>query len=70
MKRRHYRIHYNDKTQPMRRVKHRQIAWGSIALILLALLIAAAGAFAVYKWLRLGGSESFLSGMMNALALA
>ncbi|MBR3383544.1 MAG: hypothetical protein IKG85_11000 [Clostridia bacterium] len=61
MKRRHYRIHYNDKAQPMRRVKHRQIAWGSIALAILALLILAAGAYAVFKWIELGGDGSFLS---------
>ena len=56
MKRRHYRIHYNDKSHPMRRVKHREIPWGSIALAVLGLLIAAACAFAVVWWFRSGGS--------------
>ena len=57
MKRRHYRIHYNDKSHPMRRVKHREIHWGSIALALLALALIAGGVFAVIKWFELGGTE-------------
>lgn len=55
MKRRHYRIHYNDKSHPMRRVKHKEIPWGSICLAALAMLLVSAGAFAVYKWFQLGG---------------
>ncbi|MCR5809125.1 MAG: hypothetical protein K6G56_06140 [Clostridiales bacterium] len=58
MKRRHYRIHYNDKTRPMRRVKHREIPWGSIMLALLALLLVAAAVFAVFRWFDLGGGEN------------
>ena len=56
MKRRHYRIHYNYKTYPMRRVKHREIPWGSICLGLLALLLLVGGAFAVKRWFDLGGT--------------
>jgi hypothetical protein len=44
----------------MRRVKHREIPWGSIALALLALALIAGGVFAVIKWLELGGSEDIL----------
>lgn len=40
----------------MRRVKHREIPWGSIALAALGLLIAAACAYAVMRWFRSGGS--------------
>lgn len=65
MKRRHYRIHYNDKTNPMRRVKHRQIAWGSIMLVALALLIVAVVVFAVIKWYGLGGSEEPLTKLIG-----
>ncbi len=61
MKRRHYRIHYNDKSRPMHRVKHKEIPWGSIALALLALLIVAAGIYAVFKWFEMGGGENLLA---------
>lgn len=56
MKRRHYRIHYNEKTRPMRRIKHKQISWGNIALIVLALIIIAVAVIAILKWRELGGS--------------
>lgn len=67
MKRRHYRIHYNDKSHPMRRVKHKQIPWGSIGLAALALVLVAAGVFAVVKWCSLGGAEDPLSEFINGL---
>ncbi|MBO4563149.1 MAG: hypothetical protein J5772_06010 [Clostridia bacterium] len=67
MKRRHYRIHYNDRTQPMRRVKHKHVAWGSVLLAVLAVLILAAGVFAVIKWFGLGGGEdTFLRAIHGA----
>ena len=61
MKRRHYRIHYNDKTRPMHRVKHKQVPWGSILLAVLALLLVAAAVFAVFKWFDLGGTGNPIS---------
>ncbi|MBR0134579.1 MAG: hypothetical protein IJM18_00130 [Clostridia bacterium] len=60
MKRRHYRIHYTDHSQPMHRVKRKHVSWGGIALVVLALALIAAGVFAVIKWIELGGSEASL----------
>ena len=67
MKRRHYRIHYNDKAQPMRRVRHKEVPWGSIALGVLALALVTAGCYAVFKWLELGGESGSLSEMLGAV---
>ncbi|MBO6060925.1 MAG: hypothetical protein J6P98_02230 [Clostridia bacterium] len=67
MKRRHYRIHYNDKAQPMRRVKHKEVPWGSIALGALLLVLLAAGAFAVFKWIELGGEGVSFSQLIDSL---
>lgn len=55
MKRRHYRIHYIDRAQPMKRVKHREVPWRPILLILLALLIVSIGVVAVLKWTGVNG---------------
>ena len=67
MKRRHYRIHYNDKAQPMRRVKHKQVPWGSIALGVLALVLIAAGCFAVIKWMELGGEGGSFNDLLSSV---
>lgn len=56
MKRRHYRIHYTDHAQPMKRVKRREIPWGSIVLVLIALAIIAVGVFAIVKWVGMNGA--------------
>lgn len=55
MKRRHYRIHYNDHTQPLKRVRRREVPWDVILLSLLALLIAAGTAYAIYRWVSVNG---------------
>ncbi|MBO4384843.1 MAG: hypothetical protein J5854_05440 [Clostridia bacterium] len=55
MKRRHYRIHYNERTQPLRRVRHHDVPWDVILLVLLALLIAAGTAYAIYRWVSVNG---------------
>ncbi len=55
MKRRHYRIHYIDRAQPMKRVKHRETPWRMILLVLLALVIVGAGVVAVLKWVGANG---------------
>ena len=65
MKRRHYRIHYTDHTKPLRRVKHREIHWGSIALLLLALLLAAVVAYAVIVWFGLESDEDFFAKLLS-----
>lgn len=56
MKRRHYRIHYTDHSQPMRRIKRRDVPWDAILLVLLALLIIAGGAYAIYRWVSVHGA--------------
>ena len=56
MKRRHYRIHYIDRAQPMKRVKRREIPWGTLALVLLALVIVAVGVYAVIRWVGANGA--------------
>lgn len=56
MKRRHYRIHYTDHSQPLRRVKRREVPWDVILLALLALAIVAGGAYAIYRWVTRGGA--------------
>lgn len=55
MKRRHYRIHYIDRSQPMKRVKHKETPWRVILLVLLALLIVSAGVIAVVQWVGANG---------------
>lgn len=55
MKRRHYRIRYTDHAQPMRRVKHVEVRWDVIFLVLLAAAIVAVGGFAVYRWISING---------------
>ena len=67
MKRRHYRIHYNDKSHPMHRVKHREIPWGTICLAAAALILVCAGAFAVVKWFELGGSGVTLRELLEGI---
>ncbi|MBO4847718.1 MAG: hypothetical protein J5586_01010 [Clostridia bacterium] len=67
MKRRHYRIHYNDRTQPMRRVKHKHVEWGSVLLVVLALALAAAGTYAVLRWFGIIGAEDPISRAIRSI---
>jgi len=49
----------------MRRIKHKQVSWGSIALGALALLLAAAVVYAVIVWFRLGSTDDFWSELIR-----
>ena len=39
----------------MKRVKHRETHWDTLALVLLGVVIIAAGGFAVWMWFKNGG---------------
>lgn len=56
MKRRHYRIHYNEPTQQMRRKRRSDAPWGTVLLIAAALLITAVGVYAVVRWIGVHGA--------------